>query len=222
MITIANDWEYRDVDYSPETPRERKLSRLRDHLINRWEFTDNPWEYITIHYHWNAELWIQWKSLEQLWLFLKDKWIDYADSEWLRQLMLSLKIEMKERQEKTKLWRKKAAQNSHNWWIAQVNAQKFREWLMVVLKAQNSQQRDFDIQYFESLRFSIDRALYLLWITKVELSQIAKQNNLWKKAITKAMNEKLWEIIEWLRWNWYNIDDIVLQDGSVWNILKNF
>jgi hypothetical protein len=94
------------VIIKPEvTPsRQRKLDALELYLKAEWMWNHNPVDFIRSCYSGNPEQWVNKMSIWQLRDFLFHKWVNYKTDEWLRQLLVAIGIERRDKSVKTLKW----------------------------------------------------------------------------------------------------------------------
>lgn len=204
--------------------RQRKLDTLQDYLRDNWEFTNDPIEFIRIHYQWDKEKWILEKSINQLWDFLKDKWINYATSDGLHKFLTDLWFSFRKHSEKTKIGWNNSANNEYNSALVSDNLTRFQSALVSIWENWNINYWNvFSLEIYSKIKFPIDKAFYLLNINPQDIKNIANITTLGKKALTQCINLLLSEkkkIIE--QELWVSIEIPNIQDGSIWNLLKKF
>lgn len=220
MVTPDKFWTL-VIEKPTLTPsRQRKIDDLEHYLKEKWEFTNNPIEYINIHYNWDSNLWIEPKSLEDLWIFLKDKWISYATPDGLHKFLKATWFIFRPNTEQTEKWKTSLRLWESNAWRLEGSLHKFHKALTTVISWDNKEKISFDFNYYKEIKKPIDKVLYLLWIDKEALWKIKKITSLWSQAIMTAVNITLVDIIHKLRNDWFEIKDIKISKWSINNLLS--
>lgn len=222
MVTPDDYWTLM-IEKPTLTPsRQRKLDNLERYLKEKWAFTKKPLDYIQAYYEWSKEQWIIKMSLEQLRVFLLDKWIQYKTAEWLRQLLNDLGITRREKWEKTESGWVNSWHNSHNIELAETNLRTFRDAVMNIISEEKETNGVlFDEKEYKLLSFWIDKALFLLKLKPKDIWSIQNLTGLRKLAICNSINSLLWEVCEWIKKDqWITIIPPTIQKWSIWNLLK--
>lgn len=200
--------------------RQRKLDALEEYLKSIDTFTTDPIDFLKTHYEWSEQLWIEAKSVPQLWRMVKDKGINYATSDGLHKMLSGLWITFRPHTEQTSEWRKSLQRNQSNQKTMSENLDKFNTALRKVVWEQHETAiYSFDEDQYKSIWKTIDKVLYLLNLDKENIWAISTISSLRWQAIMTAINTLLAEIIWELQKQWFELDSLTISKWSINNLL---
>ncbi len=200
--------------------RQRKLDVLQEYLKSSDSFTTDPIEFLKTQYIWNSELWINAKSVPQIWELVKDKGINYATYDGLHKMLSSLWVIFRPHTEQTEEWTESLKENKGNRQTMDENLGKFNTALIWILWEElPSIDTSFDIDSYTSLKNKIDKVVYLLQIQKEDIIAISNMSTLKWQALMTAINTRLKEITQHLRNQNIEIHDLEISKWSINNLL---
>lgn len=228
---ISSFYEY--MSYAPttlnwsENPRITKLSNFQDYLLEKQalepqtEIITDPITHLHKLYFWDGKT--PWLSVELLWQEVRDKGINYANSDGLHKMLTDFWWILKDTGEKSVEWWQNSAHNSYNMWKAQQSIWAFKEWLLSILWTDTTQEvrEDFDIETYNSIKYPIDKVLYLFALENVSMWDFSHISGLWKWAMSTAANALLSDIQQKIKYK-YGIDIELPQvsDANFWNKIR--
>lgn len=200
--------------------RQRKLDALEEYLKSIDTFTTDPIVFLKTYYEWSQELWIDGKSVPQLWKIVKDKGINYAHPDGLHKMLSSLWFEFRPHTEQTPEWIKSLLRNESNQIKMDENLRKFKAALRKVMWEQHeTATNSFDEEYYKGLWKTMDKTLYLLNLEKENVWVINRISTLGWQALMTAINTMLAEIIWELQNQWIEIESLKVSKWSINNLL---
>lgn len=201
--------------------RVEKLEALEEHLKDTKSKVTDPIQYLHILYFWGHKT--PRLTVENLWEKTKDIWLNFTTSDWLHKMLQSFEWNLFPNTEKTEKWWQNSANNSHNRWISDSNVTVFRNTLLKVLDIPEVSLAtiSFNETDYNSIRFPIDKALYLIWLNKDNFKAVIATSSFWKTALTSCINTLCDEAVKRIQNElWLQIVPPALQKWSIWNLMR--
>ena len=198
----------REMSRGQENPRIQKLRRLEDYLNDILHDIRDP---VAFLYHLYFD---QGKSIEQVFDTIKVI-MGYNSIWWLHKLLSDFWWELRHKQDKTLVWINRSARNKYNTWIAKKNTETFQTSVWKILQHAVPY---FDKKHYTSLRFPIEKVLYILWLTVEDVLKIHTETGLWKNALSTLINTRVASEIVQKKIPINQVPQIL--PWSIWNILK--
>ncbi len=212
---MCHEWTNR------KNKRIEKLEILEMHLIETESEITDPIQYLhMLYFGWSDKPRM---SVPALWRETKDIWLAFADPDGLHKMIKSFGWELHPNTQLTEAGRATLLRNESNKKTIAENLVKFNNALISLMGEDHEDvSNNFDLSYYLSIWKPIDKALYLLNLRKQDIGSISSISELKWQAVMTALNTKLQEIIQWLRLQWFEIEDLRISKWSINHLLSKF